>query len=194
MANDLTTGRPRVVVNIVDSSLLNANTSATIACVMGATTKGEPYKPTLIKNLQQFTEEFGDLDLTLGFPLQCKRALEAGAQLYVARVAHWASTTWEGTKAAATITQSSNSITFTAKYVGKGYNSIVCTVRAAKSGDTTKVDIIETQGRISTVIKDITRTTVPAELAIINAKLRFTVVNSLPTTMPIGMATTANGA
>lgn len=193
MNNNLGSGRPRTEVNIVDASIIKANSLSGFACVQGVTLKGEPFKPVLVPNWEFFVQEFGGLHPSDDFPLMCKRALDSGAKLYVSRVAHWDTTDWEGAKATATITLSSNSVIFTAKNVGAGYNGIVVTVSAAISGDTTKVDITEQSGLKVSTIRDVTKTTVASELSRINAGLKFTRINTLPTTLPIGTATLAGG-
>jgi hypothetical protein len=191
----LGTGRPRIETKVVDAAILTAVALSGSACVQGITTKGEPYKATFIPHWEAFVENFGDWDgdETNLFPLLCKRALESGAKLYVSRVAHWTGSVWEGLKATTTITQATNSITFTAKFVGKGYNDISLKIIPAKSGDTTKVDILETQGRSEVIIKDFPKSPTAVDLITINSQLKFTSVTTLPTLMPIGSGVTAGG-
>lgn len=195
MATVLGTGRPRTEVNINDLSVVATKQQAGIACVQGYCTKGEPYKAKFIPNWDEFLTEFGDVNSTSDFALLCKRALEAGAKLYVSRVAHWTGSAWDGTKATGTVTEGANNLAISAKFVGSGYNGINIKVSAAKSGDATKVDITETQGRSIVVVTDIPKTGHGAsDLLRINNTLRFTTINSLPTTLPIGSVNLASGA
>ncbi len=188
-------GRPQVQTATVDASNIGRTGIPARICVIGVTNIGTPYVPTPIDSWAQFVNEFGGLHATSKFPLMCKRALEAGAKLYVVRVAHWDTSTWEGTKATATITQAPNSITFTAKEVGAGYNGISIQIKAAKSRDNTKVDIVETYNGVPNTIYDVNITSPGLSDSVkINNGLKYTSVTSYPSTMPIGTATLANGA
>lgn len=189
------TGRPRAEVVIQDASRLKTEGLSGRICVQGVTLMGAPYTVVPIDSWDDFVKIFGGLHPSSDFPLYCRRALDNGGKLYVSRVAHWTGTAWEGTKASATITQAPNSITFNAREVGAGYNGVIITIRAAKSGDTTKVDIIERLGAVETIVYDITKTSpTVADTIKLNNNLRYTIVNIFPTTVPIGTATLANGA
>lgn len=187
-------GRPRIEGIFTDRSQGATRAVPSRVCVIGYTTMGEPYKPVAIDSWASFVENFGGLSDDSDFPFYCKRALDLGGKLYVVRVAHWTGTAWQGTKASATITSAPNSITFTAKFVGTGYNGIKIEIRNAKSKDTTKVDVIETYNGKQNTVYNVAKTGASVDGIALNNGLKYTFVNTFPTTLPIGTATLASGA
>lgn len=96
-------GIARVDVDVVDlSALINTGLKG-VAGVIGITERGVIGKPVLVGSWLEFVREFGGLRSDTQFPLYCRRALEAGAKLYVSRVGAYTDltnkTTLQGTKA-----------------------------------------------------------------------------------------------
>jgi uncharacterized protein len=81
---------PGVQNQEVDSSLYSRGNSASVAGMVGVTTKGPVGVPTLITNWPQFVERFGSYRTDSYLPLAAKAFFdEGGSTLYVVRTVHY---------------------------------------------------------------------------------------------------------
>ncbi len=81
-------GAAKVTWTVKDFSAFLKAVESGRSGVVGVTERGPFNEAVLIGSWEEFQRVFGRLLTTYAFPLICKRALEAGAQLRVVRVAH----------------------------------------------------------------------------------------------------------
>ena len=114
-----------------------------LSFVGGITEKGPINKPEIIiSSWTQFQRIYGGLISNSDFPLMCKRALEYGGALRIARIAHYDDITDASTLTAVKATTTafanstpSNLFSLPLKYEGAYYNGIRSEVYAASNGN-----------------------------------------------------------
>lgn len=199
-------GSPKIVLDVSDKSIIQSQPLAGIAIVQGPTLRGKIGEPLFIGNSLQFTRKLGgDFSASESkFPIYCKRILDAGGKLWVIRAGHYTTitdkTTLAGTKAAATITVSSNNSIWNAEEVGAGYNGTTIVIIDASSGTAGYKDITITlkDSDVSTIIRDVKAIMSAGEISDFNNLLKgkgagVTLV-SIATQIENGTGTLAAGA
>lgn len=197
-------GHPRVDVEVNDVSILATNSKRSIACVMGVTQRGKPGVPVFVANWIQFRRKLGGYHSASNFPLYCERLLNGGAQLWVVPLAHYSdiedSTSATGTRAAGTITVvgggGAGVATFTAKGASEGYNGLIITVVAARSGLANKVDIRISVPNITDATEnfyDVPQVPTDPEKTALNTRMVNVDLTSFTTRIPLGTATLTGG-
>jgi hypothetical protein len=133
-----TTGLAGAFLTVQDKSQNKNSFAKGICAVAGVTERGQLATPRLIKSWYEYQRYFGGLLVYDVFPLMCQRALNAGCQLLISRVAHYTditdATTAVGGTASAVYTYSGWGITFSAKNIGSWGNSLTVDIAAAASG------------------------------------------------------------
>lgn len=142
------TGRARIEQEVIDTSVLISTGLKGINAVLGVTERGKIGESVLVGSWQEYTRHFGGLlpSEISEFPLYCKRALERGGKLRIARVGHYNTisdkTTLQGVQASHTVTgDDSNSIVFKANSVGVWGNNVHVSVKEARNGADKQFDV-----------------------------------------------------
>lgn len=191
-----------VNIDINDQSVTTSNTAKGVVAVLGITERGNMHESKIIKSWNEFRRYFGGLVSYSYFPLYCKRALERGAVLRVARAAHYTDTSDQSTigavKATATL-GTTNTVVITAKNHGTWGNDISVEITDPVSGLSGKVDIkITLTGypELTQVITDVDTTPTADEKAAFNAKALLvdmgTVTNSISTVSATSLSSGTN--
>lgn len=187
------TGAPGVFFEVTNQTSNFQRAKGGVVCVLGVTSLGIPYQQRKVSSLEEFRKYFGDIHPKDDFSIYVHRALEYGADLRVARAAHWdsASKTFEGAKASASLTEGANTLAVEALAVGDEYNQVTITISDSKTTLGT-FDIIE-QYKDAEVNK-INRVTL-AQIDKINARLIYCkfLTDNLPAQMPKGLVKLQNG-
>jgi hypothetical protein len=197
-------GTPGVSVAIQDLSTIIANSISGKICVQLVTSRGEAGKLYTCGNWGDFLAQLGGY--VAGAEenaIMAKAALEHGAVLIITRALHYDDIdvlTPDGDKAVATITESTNTISFEALGVGDGYNGTTLETKASKSGVTGELDLIinlkdsPNEIEITGIDKDAIAT---ADIAALNAKLSSQgaqlKITSIANEIPVGTASLASG-
>ena len=140
MSSNLQSGMARAIVNVTDLSQIGDKGLGPVTAVIGVTERGPLLTPTLIRNWPEYERTFGRILTDYDFPLLCKRALDGGATLLICRVFSVESTT--DAEASVTKTFTGKSILFRANSPGEWGNSLTITKTSARSGDTSKCDLV----------------------------------------------------
>ena len=190
-----------VFQEVTDASNLTSTAESGIYCLQGITPRGPVNlvdENSFITTADDFEEKYGFDPVNFPDTLLMRRFLENGGRCYFNRLAHYTDVTdpatIEGTKATATLTLASNSVVFTGKNIGTGFNGVKVTVSAAQSGATGKVDIKVEMGRFKpSPIRDVNVTPSASEKADINARLKYVDLGTITNQIPIGTVTLATG-
>lgn len=185
-------GRARSQADVVDLSVLTSGSLNGVSAVIGPTQWGEVEKPVLVKTWDDFVLNFGGFTEnwktpdTTNFPLLCYRALNAGATLYVCRVAHHSDgRDVEGTKPTGTISEGP---TFTGKFIGN--YEVQVTITETLIGSATKVYAITEvplgngadYSKFSRTVDNLSSTLTDEIIKKINQSLRFVQLTSAAST------------
>lgn len=170
-------GTPRAEVEILDLSILVNTGLKGVIGVHGITEWGPVDTPTLVGSWPEYQRKFGGLLTTSDFPHICKRALEAGGRLKIARAGHYTTITnaasLVGVKATITVGEDDATVTFTAKSVGAWGNKVLINVVAAANLDEDSLDIvinIAGYPQFQYTYRNFPITATPAAIADFNAK------------------------
>lgn len=170
-------GLAKVKAEVIDISVLVNTGIKGIHAFLGETERGKIGTSVLVSTWTEFVNNFGGLLTTTDFPLLCKRALDAGCRLRVARAANYGDPTDASTLVgaeAAIIVDTDGRIV--AKSKGTWGNQINIETVVAASGRADKYDINVWIGANKTefeTISDVNTTITVADIAKINNKSRL---------------------
>lgn len=191
---------PKLSFNVVDRSLILTRPAFGIICLQGETLRGEAAKPVFITSSSDFERKLGGDHPDSDFPTIVKRLLDSGVTgVWVSRAHQYTDVddpaTAVGTKSTITLTVATESVVFTAKGVGPGYDGTVITVTDAASGAANTVDIsVLAPGDDSAeVVRDIPNNPSAAEVKALNKKFRDIDIGTITNFIPVGSATLAGG-
>lgn len=141
------TGRPRVDFLLKDQTNQRRSIPKGVSAIVIETERGEFSKPYLIRNFDiEFRKYFGGLPETWKTPkttdgvLLAKRALDAGATLYVTRAEHYTDLTDKATGTSVQPSATVGGVLFTGVDYGDYYAKV--TISDAVSGTVDKFDIL----------------------------------------------------
>lgn len=147
-----TQGLAKVSAEVIDISVLIATGLKGIHAFFGETEKGIEGKTVLVGSWAEYRKHFGGLLTSSDFPLLCKRALDAGCKLRVARVHSYTDvsdrSTVTGTQSTGTFT---NGAVVTATSRGSLYYFV--DVKKAANGIAGKVDVVVYQSDATNTLR-----------------------------------------
>jgi len=198
------TGAPKVIIGVVDRSILKDTPIGGIGVIQLITKRGKIGTPIFVGDPQSFVRKLGGERTDDKGVTYALRMIRAGAKFYVIRAGHYATvtdkSTLAGTKATATITVTTNNSVWRAEEVGDGYNGTTITIVNAASGLANAKDITIqlTDSDISVTVYDIPRTMNTAAIADFNNLLKGKGAGvelvSIATQIENGTGTLATGA
>ena len=159
----------RVTFSIVNQTFSVAALLKGVGFVGGITLRGPINDPVdIITSWTQFTRIFGGFITTSDFPLLCKRALDYGAQLRVARIANYTDpadastlTATKATLAAFVDGLAATLFTLTMKYPGADYANVTATVSAASNGNANYFNLTISHANDANVTETYANITIP---------------------------------
>lgn len=197
------TGRARIEQEVVDTSVLVGTGLKGISAVLGVTERGLIGEAVLVGSWNEYVRHFGGLlpKEVSNFPLYCKRALERGGKLRVARVGHYTDvtdkTTLVGTAASKKIENNGKEIKFKANSVGAWGNKVTVKVTPARNGATDQFDFeISMVGYpdLTQVIPNLNKVLTVEDIATFNLQSLFVVLSSTGADVTSGSYTLSGGA
>lgn len=194
-------GRARVEVDIVDLSVLVQTGLKGIVGVLGITERGDiSGEPRLIGSWPEYVKYFGGLISGSNFPLICKRALEAGAKLRIARITHFTDVddpdTFDGVLATGTLTVDTDVTEWDAKSIGAWGNDLSVVIAASPDGDATKVQVtVSIDGYPSlTEVLSIAAAPTADQIAVFNNTSKYVTLTAVTGSIVAGTVTFTTGA
>lgn len=171
-------GRARVEQNVVDLSVLINTGLKGIHAVTGVTERGPIGKSIVVGTWFEYKKHFGGYTDNSIFPIICKRALDAGVQLRVARAVHFTTvtdaSTADGAVASAIVTPvdvGATGVTFSAANLGVWGNDVTVKIVDSADGVTGEFDIrIELTGDATqnVVVRNVPATLTAADVVKFN--------------------------
>lgn len=160
---------PNVNFKVINNAINPTTPTTGVMFVSGVTERGPFGDPSrIINSWPQFTKLFGGLIATSDFPLEAKRAFEAGAVLRVNRQGHYTDitdpATLDATKAVAgsTIVDGTDELfSFAPKYEGAAYNDLAIEIKDATNGMANYFDLVISITTDSTVTETYTNLNIP---------------------------------
>lgn len=200
------TGRARLEQEVSDMSVLIGTGIKGINAVLGITERGKIGKSVLIGSWNEYVRHFGGLlpsNVSL-FPLYCRRVLERGGKIRVARVGHYTDitdrTTLVGTAAKVDIAgagEDDPKVTFNANSVGTWGNGLKVTVVAAKNGAEDQFDItVDLAGYpdLTQTVVNLNKVLTETDIATFNQQNLLVVLGSVGATLVVGSYNLNGGA
>lgn len=196
------TGRARIEQEVIDTSVLVGTGLKGISAVLGVTERGVIGEAVLVGSWNEYVRHFGGLlpKEVSEFPLYCRRALERGGKLRIARVGHYTDitnkTTLVGVKASKKIENNGKEIKFEANSVGKWGNNVIVKVTPAKNGAANQFDFeISIKGfpDLTEIIPNLNKVLTETDIATFNMKSSYVVLTSTGADVTAGSYQLANG-
>lgn len=194
-------GAPSVEVIVQDAPSLASQPQGSIGMLAIRADRGEPSKRVKMSTEQALIDTFGKRngDATVNDLLYARILLKMGITLWVTRIVHYTDitdkATIDGTAATFTLTVTTNTVVWNAKYIGVGYNGIKVTTAAATSGTANKLDVTIDLPDSATqvVIRDLSDAPLQAEIDAFNDAQDYIELDSFTNAIPVGEAILAGG-
>lgn len=197
------TGRARLEQDVADLSVLVETGLKGINAVLGITERGIIGKSVLVGSWNEYVRHFGGLVSYSDFPLYCKRTLERGGKLRIARVGHYTDitdkTTLVGSPATYTIEGEDDApdAKFEANSIGEWGNGLKIVIAPAKNGATDQFDIqISLAGYpdLAQTVSNLNKVLTASDIAKFNMQSLLVVLDGLGATLVAGSYDFSGGA